>query len=142
MTGDEFIVLAGKLAAAADEASLGTSVSRAYYGAYHLALAFLNDVGCPVATNSHGEPPRRLMESGNDHAKNAGHFLNELQTARIAADYRFDNHRLANPQFARKHVELAHRVRQEFAKCNGPRARDAMKAEIERVAAKRVPRAD
>ena len=48
MTGDDFINLAGKLATSPDEASLRTAVSRAYYGAFHLALAFFDDILGPT----------------------------------------------------------------------------------------------
>ena len=44
MTGDDFIHLAGKLATSVDEAALRSAVSRAYYGAFHLALQFLEDI--------------------------------------------------------------------------------------------------
>lgn len=56
MTGNEFIELAGKLVAAsgADESSLRTAIGRAYYGAFHLATSFLNELG--FATVGHGEP--------------------------------------------------------------------------------------
>ena len=48
MNGDDFIQLAGKLATSADPASLRSAVSRAYYGAFHLAGEFLADIGRPV----------------------------------------------------------------------------------------------
>ena len=47
MDGTEFIALAGKLVAvpAADEATYRTAISRAYYGAFHVARSFLVELG-------------------------------------------------------------------------------------------------
>jgi uncharacterized protein (UPF0332 family) len=57
MNPDDFISLAGKLAANAnaDEATYRTAVSRAYYGAFHLAATFLAELGfaAPRMANVH-----------------------------------------------------------------------------------------
>lgn len=57
MNPDDFVSLAGKLAANAnaDEATYRTAVSRAYYGAFHLAAAFLAELGfvAPRTANVH-----------------------------------------------------------------------------------------
>src|SRR5262245_21874293 len=98
MTGHDFISLAGRLAASRDEAALRTAVSRAYYGAFHLAIAFLAEIDCPVSTNDHAEPVRRLSNSGNENAITAGRMLNDLQGARIRADYKFNDPRAAAPE--------------------------------------------
>lgn len=47
MTGDDFIQFAGKIAVlpSSDAAALRTAVSRAYYGAFHLAKELLRDLG-------------------------------------------------------------------------------------------------
>ena len=63
MTGNEFIILAGKLATSADEASLRSAVSRAYYGAFHLAIQFLNDIERPVPQNANAHVVRRAAAS-------------------------------------------------------------------------------
>jgi hypothetical protein len=54
MTGDDFIAFSGKLAAnpAAGEAGFRSASSRAYYGAFHLAMAFLAEIGTPVPANA------------------------------------------------------------------------------------------
>ena len=46
MTGDKFISLAGKVASGtqSDEATCRTAVSRAYYGAFHVAKDFLTSL--------------------------------------------------------------------------------------------------
>lgn len=131
MTENDFISPAGRLATSNDEATLRTAVSRSYYGAFHLAIAFLADLGCPVSTNDHAEPVRRLSSSGNEHARKAARMLSDLQNARILADYRLVDRRSSMPDYARYHVELAHRVRNELEKCVGEEVRAAMKAAIE-----------
>lgn len=138
MTGHDFIALAGRLAASNDEAALRSAVSRAYYGAFHLAIAFLAELDCP--TNGHGEPPRRLSEPGNENARLAGQLLIELQGARVKADYKLNDRRLAAIEFARHHVEIAHSIRGELDKCVGEDVRTAIKTEIARFLHKREGR--
>ncbi|HEV3005184.1 MAG TPA: hypothetical protein VGX78_12025 [Pirellulales bacterium] len=54
MTGDDFIRLANRLALAttAAEPEWRTAVSRAYYGAFHMASALLESAQCPVTRQS------------------------------------------------------------------------------------------
>jgi len=54
MDGSDFIALAGKLAAgpAAGEATYRTAVSRAYYGAFHIARSFLAELGLQPVGNA------------------------------------------------------------------------------------------
>lgn len=70
--GQAFIHLAGRLAAsaAADEAAGRSAVSRAYYGAFHLAVAFLGDLGIvfPANTYAHAVVQRYLIGSGHPDA--------------------------------------------------------------------------
>ncbi len=139
MTGHEFIALAGRLATSNDEAALRSAVSRAYYGAFHLAIAFLAELDCP--TNGHGEPPRRLSESGNENARLAGQLLNELQGARVKADYKLNDHRVAAIEFARHQVEVAYSIRDELEKCAGEEVRAAIKSQIARYLENRGGRA-
>ena len=75
MTGDDFIILAGRLATSADEASLRSAVSRAYYGAFHLALRFLEDIERPV-------PKTRTLTSTS-----LGSFKDPAKRMPIARDH-------------------------------------------------------
>ncbi|MEX2139142.1 MAG: hypothetical protein WD894_07775 [Pirellulales bacterium] len=103
MNADEFIRFAGLLVARfpSDEAALRTAVSRAYYGAYHLAIDLLSRV-CGERFD-HGSVRRLLKESGNPIAQNAGRQLDDLQSDRIKADYRLDA--LITLPFARINIE-------------------------------------
>jgi hypothetical protein len=90
MNGDEFIRLAGLLVARfpSDEAALRTAVSRADYGAYHLATDLLARA-CHERLD-HGSVRRLLKESGSQIAQHAGRQLDDLQSDRIKADFRLD----------------------------------------------------
>lgn len=139
MTGHEFIALAGKLATASGEATLRTAVSRAYYGAFHVVLAFLKELDCPI-TNDHKAPAWLLVESGNLNAEQAGQLLNDLQKARVWADYKLNDAQFVANDFVRDQVEAAHLVCSQLDKCNDVKVRAEMKAEIARLTAKRERR--
>jgi hypothetical protein len=88
MDGNDFIALAGKLAAASagDEATCRTAISRAY-GAFHVARAFLVELGfSPVGNaNVHGYVQHYLNGSGHSEACRAAFLLSHLQSARNTA---------------------------------------------------------
>lgn len=108
MNGHDFIRLAGKLVATQDpdEASVRTAVSRAYYGAYHLTVAFLKEIG--FHASGHGEPVQFLGMGDHPHARHAGKLLADLQNARIKADYQLERAESRYVGFARQKVEAAH----------------------------------
>lgn len=65
MTGDEFLKLADEMlrqSQTPSEAVCRTAISRAYYGAYHVTLAFLIRLG-EFAAKDHGETWRCLASS-------------------------------------------------------------------------------
>ncbi|MFM9963756.1 MAG: hypothetical protein ACKV2Q_21310 [Planctomycetaceae bacterium] len=132
MTGDDFIILAGKLATSTDEASLRSAVSRAYYGAFHLAFQFLGDIERPVPQNAiaHVYVARQLQCSGHPDAFRAGSLLGDLHTERIKADYRLDNPRIGTTAFARLCVERASEIQTLLTKCRAEPARSAIKARL------------
>ena len=132
MTGDDFIILAGRLATSADEASLRSAVSRAYYGAFHLALRFLEDIERPVPqnANAHVYVARQLQRSGQSDAYRAGSLLGDLHTERIKADYRLDNPRIGTTAFARLCVERASVIQTALTKCRAEPARSEIKARL------------
>ena len=117
MTGNEFLILAGKLTTSADEASLRSAVSRAYYGAFHLSTQFLEDIERPVPKNAHVYVARQLQRSGQADACRAGSLLGDLQSKRIKADYRLDDSRIGTSAFARLYVEWASEIQTALIKC-------------------------
>lgn len=132
--GQAFIQLAGKLAAtaAADEATGRSAVSRAYYGAFHLALAFLRELAISVPANAyaHAAVQRYLIASGQSDVQQAGMSLASLHSDRIRADYRLDDPRFEDVRFAKLKVALAHEVRSALEKCLRDENKPLIKAGI------------
>jgi uncharacterized protein (UPF0332 family) len=96
MNPSEFISLAGHLVANPafrnEEARYRSAISRAYYGALHLASAFLEECGKRLPKNhtAHEEAYRLLYSTNVETAKLAAHNLNDLRGERNKADYRMD----------------------------------------------------
>jgi len=108
MNGEDFITLAGRLAAApyADEATYRTAVSRSYYGAFHVVRRFFDALALG-SSHDHGEFQRCLIQSGHSRAVLAGRFLNDLHSHRVKADYDLSNAAVATASNARECVEVA-----------------------------------
>jgi hypothetical protein len=137
MTGDDFIKLAGELyarSASPGEAACRTIVGRAYYGAYHLTLAFLADLGLPL-TSDHKMPVRWLIGSGNQVAKKVGRLLEDLYESRRRADYKLDDLRVTREfqelRFVKTHIEMAADVKSLLATAAIEPARSEILAGIE-----------
>ena len=132
MTGDEFINLAGKLATSADEAAHRSAVSRAYYGAFHLASAYLDEIerSVPRNSNAHVQIARKLQSAGQADAIRAGSLLGDLHSDRIKADYRLDDVRAGTSAFARICVETAHEIRSALSACRTEPARGEIKSRL------------
>ena len=138
MTGDDLIALAGSLAASTGlggaEARYRSAVSRAYYGAYHLAVALLAECGASIRTSAYGHNDVYvcLWESGYDPARQAARHLSQLRTERNRADYRLDDYRFRVPANAMQAVEMAYDVKRCLEACrNDPAALDAIQRGIE-----------
>jgi uncharacterized protein (UPF0332 family) len=143
MDGHDFIKLAGKLAAKpnADEATYRTSVSRAYYGAFHLAKALLEDLGFtpPTNVNVHGFVRHYLHGSGNADACRAASHLGDLQAARNKADYQLSNPDVGSHAYAVIVVEKAHDIKSALATCSQDKVRATVKEAIAEYANKIAP---
>jgi len=111
MRADDFIEFAGRVAGLG-AAGARSAVSRAYYGALHLAAALLEELGVPLpAGRTHGIVPILLQNSGDDDARIAGRLLSDLHSDRIKADYRLKNVDVETLRFAMLCVERAHEIR-------------------------------
>jgi uncharacterized protein (UPF0332 family) len=134
MDGFDFIALAGKFAAmpAAGEATYRTAVSRAYYGAFHVARSFLVELGFePVGNaNVHGFVRHYLNASGHSGACLAASQLSWLQAARNRADYKLGDPGVGFQAFAMVCVEQAHRVVSDLQNCRADEARDSIQQAI------------
>ena len=109
MTGNDFIVLAEKLAGVGGFAECRSAVSRAYYGAFHSALDLLASAGIffPPGPESHQKLRFCLLESGVLQAIEAGEKLESLRRERNRADYDLRQTRSEKVEFARRQVIIA-----------------------------------
>lgn len=123
MTGDGFIRLAGKLVAQSglgdDDSRFRSAVSRAYYGAFHLATSQLASWQFVVRKNAcgHQETYNLLWGSGQPDARRVASLLDDLRTERIKADYRLDDLRFQTSQMAVMCVEMAETLKRALEKC-------------------------
>lgn len=144
MDGNDFISLAGKLVAtpAADESACRTAVSRAYYGAFHVARSFLIELGFQPLGNAnvHAFIQRYLNGSGNPDACRAASQLSHLHTARNKADYRLDDDEVGIRSNAMLAVERAHRVVSAVENCRADDVRDAIRQAISKYEQQIRPR--
>lgn len=112
MDADDFISLAGKLAASANagEATYRTAASRAYYRAFHLSMSFLGELGfsAPRAANVHVFVQHHLNGSDQPAACSDASLLSDLHAARNRADYQLRNHTAGTQAVAKLCVETAH----------------------------------
>lgn len=113
ITGDDFVELAGNLAAnsafGGSEARFRTAVSRAYYGAFHCAVGVLNELGVRVPQNhtGHVEAYRKLRHCPVSFAMDAASLLDGLRSDRIEADYDLNRLRFSKQINAQLCVESA-----------------------------------
>lgn len=140
MTGEEFLKLASELFAPfvtgskpANEALFRTIVGRAYYGAYHLASEFLEQLGFPTST--HGAPPEYLQGSREESARQAGSLLANFYQFRRRADYELTNPMTIKDcnslNFVKDQIERAIKIKSLIAKCKEEPARSLIRAGIE-----------
>jgi uncharacterized protein (UPF0332 family) len=134
MDGNDFIALAGKLAAAPDpdEATCRTAISRAYYGAFHVAHSFLVELGFEPVRNAnvHAFVRHQLSGSGHADAILASELLDDLQSARNRADYRLDDPQFGSRRDAMLIVERAHLVVSAVERCCAVEARETIRQGI------------
>jgi uncharacterized protein (UPF0332 family) len=89
MNWRDFLPLASRLAAATTETEWRTAVSRAYYGAFHVARRLFADLrfSVPRADRAHQYLVFRLSNSGEAAVEQGGRDLETLRRLRNRADY-------------------------------------------------------
>jgi uncharacterized protein (UPF0332 family) len=107
MNERDFLTLAQSLVGQPTEVAWRTAVSRAYYGAFHVARRLLEDLrfGVPHADRAHGYLWLRLSNCGDPTVQRAGADLNRLRRLRNEADY--DLGRPLTQASARSQVQTA-----------------------------------
>lgn len=110
MKPTEFIDFAGNLAMQASTSApkSRTVVSRAYYGAFHLAREFLVRMG-KMPTDRH-DAHEWLQQLSPEPARQAGFKLADLCSARKRADYRLADSRAERPDIARQYLVMAREI--------------------------------
>ncbi len=106
----EFLEFAAFLAAQnRNEVARRSAVSRAYYAAFHLARAFLKEVGVDVPANATGHEfiVLRLENCGHPEAYEAGSLLIDLRRERNRADYVLVDRRFESVENVRAAIETA-----------------------------------
>jgi hypothetical protein len=133
MNGADFIDFAAKIAATyADAASCRSAISRAYYGAFHLAKSFLDRIDSrpPRNANAHVFVQRRLTSCGHSQAAEAGFLLADLYADRLSADYNLEKKPVESVAYARMGVVRAKRIQDSLEACDSQQARDQIRAGI------------
>lgn len=137
----EFIVFAGRVVSLGP-AGARSAISRAYYGAFHVALEVLRElVGeGPGGPKAHVLVPQFLASSHDQDAMLASSLLSDLLGARIRADYRLSNSSVERMILAMDKVESARAVESKLAsfaeRCRQePAAIQRLREGIERVKA-------
>jgi uncharacterized protein (UPF0332 family) len=110
MNAEDFIAFAETVLPSQPQGAACRSViSRAYYGAFHLASSLLADQG--IATDhNHGHLQHDFLYSAHAVSCEIGVLLQELHSTRVEADYRLRNRRTEDPAIANEALESAKRV--------------------------------
>jgi uncharacterized protein (UPF0332 family) len=112
MNPDDFLTLATVLAQGKGQAEWRSSLSRAYYSAFHAACRLVEsfDVTLPLGASAHQKVTYCFQQSQSSELAVAGSKLNAFREARNGADYRLDDSRFASQKSAELHLAIAHQV--------------------------------
>lgn len=112
MDGSEFLALASRLAVGLSEAEHRTSISRGYYGVFHLACGLVNRCGVqlPRTADAHNKVHWCLGQSGNAELALAANMLASLRTARNTADYDLDASVFHKPAYILQQLKIAEQI--------------------------------
>jgi hypothetical protein len=112
MNPDEFLALAQTLCRGTGQAEWRSSVSRAYYCAFHTACIFVESlqVTLPQGASAHQKVTYCLQQSKNRDLATAGSKLNAFREARNAADYQLDDKQFARKKCAETYLAIAQEI--------------------------------
>lgn len=101
------------------EAGLRSSVSRAYYSAFHAAWELLKQMGVviPSGEDKHKKVPQLLESTGDQPLKEAAEKLTQLRKHRNDADYELSNPATESFTFADLRCNEASRILGALAIC-------------------------
>lgn len=128
----DFIALAIRLSSSANEADLRSAVSRAYYGAFHLARSFLSDCGLRFSAKEmygaeiHNKVRYCLSESGSADVRFVSRELRTLRRHRNRADYDLESGEFRSPRAVIAMVRVAPQIADAIQRCRAePRFSEA-----------------
>ncbi len=126
MTGRDYIACAEHFAEGSSEAVLRSAVSRAYYGAFHEALALLHACGVwlPKTEQVHVKVGYCLRDCGDPDTAMAGQQLDVLRSRRRIADYDLNDSRFAASSAVRREILRARQILETFDQCRTKAATD------------------
>jgi len=134
MNGGEFISFAGKLAMQTSHGPAGyrSAVSRAYYGAFHIARAYLNafQFHCHSGSNEHQWVQHHFQNCTTQTARDIGQSLANLHESRKVADYKLDKVAADRQSNAESCVLRADGIRDNIKECSNPALIATIKAEM------------
>ena len=146
MNGEEFLNVAIRPSARADEASPRSSVSRAYYGVFHLARGFVRECGVqlPKTGDVHSKLQWCLQRSEDARVTEAAAIVSMLRKARNSADYDLTASEFRHRAHASQFLAGARRFTAILAEVRASPRFDETRDEIRRYAADtlRLPLAD
>lgn len=132
ITGDDLVDFAGRLVATTspEEVACRTAINRAYYGALHAVIPFLDRLGVKPGKR-HGELQIWLKESGHVQAVEIGKSLTDLYSNRYRADYLLSRSNGVDLLTARDCVEMAADICTLLRQIDNDADRQLVKAGIE-----------
>jgi uncharacterized protein (UPF0332 family) len=120
MIAEDFIALAAKLSASPGEAERRTSISRSYYGAFHMALALMER--CQIQISQGDNPHKRLYQcldnSGHHELRLVADKLNTLRRIRNDADYDLSSSYFTSARNVQRHLQSAIAVINAIRDCD------------------------
>ncbi len=127
MRAKEFAGVASRLSQipTAGPADFRTSISRAYYAAYLVAVEVLTQMGSVLQAGpgGHSEVANCLIASGDNAVSEAGRAMSDLHTRRIHADYRMARIDVETKTSAQSACEIAHDIIRELELFGADQAR-------------------
>ena len=108
MDASDFITFAGRTVNLG-KAGARSAISRAYYGAFHIACDILLELNArvPRGGKSHNLVPQYIHSANHALGTLAAKMLLDLHTERIRADYDMSSESVERPELARLRVESA-----------------------------------
>ncbi len=146
MQGSAFLNVAIRLSGAATEADWRSSISRAYYGAFHEAQALVKECGVtlPKTAQAHDKLQWCLQHASGDALARVAEKLNSLRAERNAADYDLDDPKFSYRLSALLQLKIAQEIVDALTECRTKPGYSDVRSRIRQYAAAtlRLPVAD